>query len=137
MQRNGINIEDQNMIKNMKATDDLVLLSIATFTLFYIITDFYTQYVPALQILSCVRLSAVGHITIKSGDNMSHEKENKVVGIGHNSGNTVTKETYAKADTHIKDLEQKAAARGVDLDILVKRKAEQEAWDKANPENNS
>ena len=36
------------MIINMKATDDLVLLSIATFTLFYIITDFYTQYVPAL-----------------------------------------------------------------------------------------
>ena len=28
---------------------------------------------------------------------MSHEKENKVVGIGHNNGNTVTKETYAKA----------------------------------------
>ena len=131
---------------------------------------------------------------------MSNEKEDKVVGIGHNSGNTVSKEAYAKAlnslhafllyaqqevwraenyldaaftkychndprhqkklkdfqvheqringknvvknfsayaETHIKDLEHKAAARGVDLDILVKRKADQEAWDKANPENNS
>jgi len=27
---------------------------------------------------------------------MSNEKENKVVGIGHNIGNTVTKEQYAK-----------------------------------------
>jgi len=27
---------------------------------------------------------------------MSHEKENKVVNIGHNSGNTVSKEAYAK-----------------------------------------
>ena len=50
MQRNGINIEDMNMIINMKVTDDFILLSIATFTLFpiYIFTDFYTQLVPAL-----------------------------------------------------------------------------------------
>jgi len=27
---------------------------------------------------------------------MSHEKENKVVNIGHNSGNTVSKDAYAK-----------------------------------------
>jgi len=38
------------MILNMKVTDDFVMLSIATFTLFpiYIITDFYTQILPAL-----------------------------------------------------------------------------------------
>jgi hypothetical protein len=43
-------LRTRTMIINMKVTDDFILLSIATFTLFpiYIFTDFYTQLVPAL-----------------------------------------------------------------------------------------